>query len=68
MLLLQLSKAGWSKEEVDVFELNEAFAAQSVAVMKELGLDRTKVRERDKGESTQRVNCSWISRERYLPI
>jgi len=28
---------------VDLFELNEAFAAQSLAVIKELGLDATKV-------------------------
>lgn len=28
---------------MDLFELNEAFAAQSLAVIKELGLDATKV-------------------------
>lgn len=39
----QLEKANWKQEEVDLVELNEAFAAQSLAVVKELGLDRSKV-------------------------
>ena len=39
----QLSKAGWSVGDVDLFELNEAFAAQSLAVVKELGVDPSKV-------------------------
>ena len=43
MICLQLAKAGWTAAEVDLYELNEAFAAQSVAVMKELGLDPSKV-------------------------
>ena len=38
-----LEKANWSLEDVDVFELNEAFAAQSLAVVKELGVDEDKV-------------------------
>uniref|UniRef100_A0A8D8QFP0 Acetyl-CoA acetyltransferase n=1 Tax=Cacopsylla melanoneura TaxID=428564 RepID=A0A8D8QFP0_9HEMI len=38
-----LAKAGWGKEEVDLFELNEAFAAQSIACLRELGLDESKV-------------------------
>ncbi|KAK6986624.1 acetyl-CoA acetyltransferase [Biomphalaria glabrata] len=38
-----LEKAGWQIEEVDLFELNEAFAAQSLAVVKELGCDPNKV-------------------------
>ena len=33
-----LAKAGWDKDEVDLYELNEAFAAQAVAVVRELGL------------------------------
>ena len=36
-------KTGWSAETVDLFELNEAFAVQGVAVMRELGLDPAKV-------------------------
>lgn len=44
-LVLQLEKAGWQIEEVDLFELNEAFAAQSLAVVKELGCDPNKVRK-----------------------
>lgn len=40
----QLQKAGWKIEDVDLFELNEAFAAQSCAVVKDLGLDPEKVK------------------------
>ena len=40
---MQLSKAGWSVGDVDIFELNEAFAAQSLAVIRELGIDPEKV-------------------------
>lgn len=39
----QLQKANWKIEDVDLFELNEAFAAQSCAVIKDLGLDPQKV-------------------------
>jgi len=38
-----LEKAGISVADVDLFELNEAFAAQALAVVKELGLDPAKV-------------------------
>lgn len=38
-----LSKAGWSKEEVDLYEINEAFAVVTMAAMKELALDHAKV-------------------------
>lgn len=38
-----LKNAGLSIEDIDTFELNEAFAAQVLASMKELGIDRTKV-------------------------
>ena len=38
-----LKKAGWSKDEVDLFEINEAFAMVSMIAMKELGLDHAKV-------------------------
>lgn len=40
---LVLKKAGWNKEDVDLFEFNEAFSAQSVAVLRELGIDQNKV-------------------------
>jgi len=36
-------KAGWRLADVDLFELNEAFAVQAVAVLKELGIDPHKV-------------------------
>jgi acetyl-CoA C-acetyltransferase len=38
-----IAKAGWSLADVDLIELNEAFAAQAVAVMRELKLDASKV-------------------------
>ncbi|XP_054616955.1 acetyl-CoA acetyltransferase, cytosolic [Dunckerocampus dactyliophorus] len=38
-----VEKAGWQLDQVDLFEINEAFAAQSVAVVKELGLKEEKV-------------------------
>jgi len=38
-----LKQAGLKLEDIDWIELNEAFAAQSLAVIKELGLDRTRV-------------------------
>ena len=38
-----LAQAGLRQDEIDWIELNEAFAAQSLAVMKELGLDHAKV-------------------------
>ena len=36
-------KAGWSLADVDLFELNEAFAVQALAVNRELDLDPSKV-------------------------
>lgn len=38
-----LARAGWSMEEVDLFELNEAFSVQALGVTKELGLDLARV-------------------------
>ncbi|WP_337267839.1 acetyl-CoA C-acetyltransferase [Oryzifoliimicrobium ureilyticus] len=38
-----LEKAGWSVADLDLIEANEAFAAQSCAVVRELGLDPAKV-------------------------
>ena len=38
-----LTKVGWTLGDVDLIELNEAFAAQSVAVIRELGVDPDRV-------------------------
>ena len=38
-----MKKTGWKLEDVDLFELNEAFAVQALGVCKELGLDLNKV-------------------------
>jgi acetyl-CoA C-acetyltransferase len=38
-----LKQANLSLDDIDIIELNEAFAAQSIAVIKELGLDEAKV-------------------------
>jgi len=40
---LCLKKAGWTHEEVDLMEINEAFAAQAIAVNKEMGWDTSKI-------------------------
>ena len=38
-----VKKANWNLNEIDLFEINEAFAAQSIAVIRELGIDYNKV-------------------------
>ena len=38
-----LERAGWKSSDIDLFELNEAFAAQACAVNQELGIDPAKV-------------------------
>jgi len=38
-----IKKAQWNLNEIDLFEINEAFAAQSIAVIRELGIDQKKV-------------------------
>ena len=38
-----IKQAKWSLNEIDLFEINEAFAAQSISVIRELGIDQNKV-------------------------
>ncbi len=38
-----IKKANWKIDEIDLFEINEAFAAQSIAVINELKIDKNKV-------------------------
>ena len=38
-----IKKVNWKLEEIDLFEINEAFAAQSIAVIRELNIDKKKV-------------------------
>jgi acetyl-CoA C-acetyltransferase len=38
-----MAKVGWPLESVELFELNEAFAVQALAVIRDLGLDPTRV-------------------------
>ena len=38
-----IKKANWSLDEIDLFEINEAFAAQIIAVIRELGINQNKV-------------------------
>jgi acetyl-CoA C-acetyltransferase len=38
-----LSQAGWSVGDIDVMEINEAFAAQAIAVNREMGWDTSRV-------------------------
>jgi len=37
---MALEKAGWKREDVDLFEINEAFAAQSIAVIRDLKIPK----------------------------
>ncbi|MEN8698978.1 thiolase family protein [Bacillus infantis] len=46
-----LQQTGWSLEDADLIEVNEAFAAQYLAVEKELGLDRSRVNVNGSGIS-----------------
>jgi acetyl-CoA C-acetyltransferase len=41
--MMVCEKAGWKKEQVDLWELNEAFASQTLAGLKALEIDRNKV-------------------------
>ncbi len=40
---LCLKRAGWTPKELDLMEINEAFAAQAIAVNKEMGWDTSKI-------------------------
>jgi acetyl-CoA C-acetyltransferase len=40
---LCLKKAGWTPDDLDLMEINEAFAAQALAVNKEMGWDTSKI-------------------------
>ena len=40
---LCLQKAGWKRQDLDLMEINEAFAAQACAVNKEMGWDTSKI-------------------------
>jgi acetyl-CoA C-acetyltransferase len=40
---LCLKKAGWSHDELDLMEINEAFAAQAIAVNRQMGWDTAKI-------------------------
>ncbi|KAI3384316.1 hypothetical protein SNEBB_005072 [Seison nebaliae] len=53
-----LKKANWKLSEVDIFELNEAFAAQSLAVIKELDIELKKENDNCSGDCSiaQKVN------------
>ena len=42
-ILTQLAKANWTIDDVDIWEVNEAFAAQALVVMEELKLNEDKV-------------------------
>ncbi|CAL8114866.1 unnamed protein product [Orchesella dallaii] len=68
-VLAAVKKAGWTLDEVDKYELNEAFAAQSLAVVKALGVNPDKVNINGGaialghpiGASGARVLCTLIS-------
>ena len=41
--ILCLKKAGWTHQDLDLMEINEAFAAQAIAVNREMGWDTSKI-------------------------
>ncbi|AKK04267.1 thiolase family protein [Corynebacterium epidermidicanis] len=65
-----LERAGWSVDDVDAFEINEAFATQSVATVRELGLDPARVNAwggaialgHPLGSSGSRITLTLLSR------
>jgi len=58
---MALKKAGLTIEDIDLFEVNEAFAAQYLAVEKELGLDRKNTNVNGSGISLGHpIGCSGI--------
>ena len=40
---IKANKANWSLDEIDLFEINEAFSSQCIAIQRELKLDESKV-------------------------
>jgi acetyl-CoA C-acetyltransferase len=40
---LKAQKANWSLDSIDLFEINEAFSSQSVAILRELKLDESRI-------------------------
>ena len=50
-----LDLAGWSTTDIDLFEINEAFAAQSIAVIKTLSIPD------EKSKCEWGCNCAWSS-------
>lgn len=38
-----MKKSGWTKDDVDIYEINEAYASLSIVVLKELDLNPQKV-------------------------
>lgn len=40
---LKLNEACWIKDDVDLYEINEAYAAVSLSINKELNIDESKV-------------------------
>lgn len=55
-------------EDVDLFELNEAFAAQSLAVVKELGCDMSKVNVNGKTRLNDTNNCYKMKHQNTMPL
>lgn len=43
VLFSQIEKAGWTLDQVDLFEINEAFASLSIAIARELKVNPEKV-------------------------
>ena len=61
-------KTGWKPDEVDLYEINEAFAVQSVAVIRELGMTGKGKRERRRGSAGTSDRRQWLSRAGYIDL
>ena len=54
-----LDLAGWSIKDVDLFEINEAFAAQSIAVVKTLSIPDEKLNVNGGNSFRPPYRCVW---------
>ena len=54
-----LANVGLDKDEIDVYELNEAFASQSIYCIQKIGLDPKKVNPNGGAIAIGRISLSW---------
>ena len=57
-----LERAGLQTSAIDLFELNEAFAAQSLAVVRELGIDPGESERQRRGHRARAIRLARAAR------